>query len=806
MREQQRTVDPTDFYQTEAEPGLPVAQEIDDLPAASGWEGFKAGWRTAKDDWPGEAKNQLDIAYAPLIQQLAQESGKPESAYVWVASRNAGVKEAEVFRDLAQVRARKPDFLPDVPDSPEAWRALVIERTKQRRNQDMVTLERTPGISGYAGSFVGAAADPVNLMTLPVGGLGSTVARRIVGEAAVNMAVEAVEQPMIAGERAHRGEELTVREGVTNTLVAGAAGVVLQGVVVEPAAAFLRRRREGKLTPIEIAASNVVQREAEVDATSPFKPGPATEAHRERVALAEQVLNGENTPTAPRPPSPLESREAVKAKIRRAESSPTDDYNEASGAMGPYQFLASTWVRFYKRRYGAGGLTDEQIAAKRRDPALNEQLMDDLMSENERALSSIGARATLGNLYLAHFAGQGGAKAVLRAAPDTPVSRILGKRAVTANPFLKDMTADDLIRWAHRKVGGDPDGPTLRRESFGTDEEWAAAQREVDIAELQLENIRAREAADMEASISPRAPVDEFEPREFNIWPSGEDVETVRLYRSEAAGETPRAKGSTKAFTDNETAAREAAGDGGAVYTIDVPASRVDELAPVGKAGERRVARELADAAERKLEAPARPTVAPDAVDDWIISRAMLPETGPSGYRVEQSDDGSFATVVLRGHDGRAKAGLLVPTHPEALENFGGVISYVSPEIRRKGVATRLYNIARQRGLPIDDLSGRGDLTPDGAAFTTAWRERSAPLRPEGAERFDDAVNGPGARSVSQSIEHDLRMAVEANPDELMRMADDGTDVRIADVLDDLDADEAALMAARACMAPRKGV
>jgi GNAT superfamily N-acetyltransferase len=255
-----------------------------------------------------------------------------------------------------------------------------------------------------------------------------------------------------------------------------------------------------------------------------------------------------------------------------------------------------------------------------------------------------------------------------------------------------------------------------------------------------------------------------------------------------------------RSYTSDEAAARAAAGDSGSIYTVDVPASRADEIAPLAETGERQIARDVADAIEQKAEAPMKATVAPDAVDDWIISRAMIPETGPSGYRVVQADDGSFATVVLRGHDGRAKAGLLIPTHPEALENFGGVISYVSPDIRRKGVATRLYNIAQQSGLPIAKLSGRSDLTPDGAAFARAWRDRSAPLRAEGAERFDDGVNGPGARTVTQSLDHDLRMAAKANPDELVRVSDEGGDIRLADVIDDLDADDAALIAARACM------
>ena len=793
----QKTVDPTAFYQID--PALPLAEGPEDMPASTTGEAWSAGWRLSKDDWPGQHRDDLFGAYGPLITALEAETGKGSSAYVWVGHNSGGVNERAVFDDLARVRAKKPGFLPDIPDTPDAFRAGVTKRTKERRAADQLTLERTEGmgtVAGYAGGFVGAAADPINLMTLPAGGMGSTIARRIIGEAAVNVAVEAVEQPMIAAERAERGETLTAGEAVTNIAVAGVAGAAIQGGIVEPVSAFIKRRRERRLTPTERAAVNVIEREAEVDATSPFKPGPGTEVHRERLAESERILNGEQPPRPERPVAPELSRDAVKARIRSAESSGNDAAQAStSSAYGRYQFVSRTWLRYYKRRYGAQGLTDAQILAKRGDGEMQEVLMDDLIRDNERALSSIGARATPGNLYLAHFAGAGGAKAILRAAPDTPVSRILGKQAVKANPFLSNMTADDVIRWAHRKVGGDPDGPTVRRDQFGSDEEWAAAQREVDAAEMALDNIRAREAAEIDGTL--RNEFDDVEPREFDIWPEGE--ETVTLWRAEQVGGR---RAASRAYVEDEAVARATAGEAGAVYSVDVPASRLDELAPM-RSGQRRIANDVADAIEQK--APARATVEPEAVDDWIISRHMIPETGPSGYRIEQADDGSFATVVLRGHDGRAKAGLLIPTHPEALENFGGVISYVSPDIRRKGVATRLYNIARERGLPIDELAGRGDLTPDGAAFVSSWRDRSAPLRTEVAERFDDGINGPGARALTDSLEHDLRMAVAANPDELVRVSDEGGDVRLADVLDDLDGDDAALMAARACMAPRRG-
>ena len=58
------------------------------------------------------------------------------------------------------------------------------------------------------------------------------------------------------------------------------------------------------------------------------------------------------------------------------------------------------------------------------------------------------------DLYLAHFAGAGGATAALKADPSTPVVNLLGQAAVKANPFLDGMTAGGLVQWANGKMAG----------------------------------------------------------------------------------------------------------------------------------------------------------------------------------------------------------------------------------------------------------------------------------------------------------------------------------------------------------------
>lgn len=114
--------------------------------------------------------------------------------------------------------------------------------------------------------------------------------------------------------------------------------------------------------------------------------------------------------------------------------------NPKSTAGGLFQFLDKTWKQF-----GSGS---------KFDPAASADAAARFQSANEKVLRGAGLPVTPGTLYLAHFAGADGAKNILSARPDQPVSTVMSKEALTANPFLKNMTIADLTAWADRKQGG----------------------------------------------------------------------------------------------------------------------------------------------------------------------------------------------------------------------------------------------------------------------------------------------------------------------------------------------------------------
>lgn len=276
------------------------------------------------------------------------------------------------------------------------------------------------------------------------------------------------------------------------------------------------------------AAVNALRRDAEIAASNPFIPdGAGMKAHQEGLAEAmERILRDmPDAPASPRavaPGAPLprlrggtsissgvvagDARSIVKSRIGIVESGGNNAAkNPKSSATGTYQFITGTWVKLYKSRYGDGGLTDAQIAAKRSDPRLQEVLMDDLMTINERSLQGAGHAADAGNMYLAHFAGPGGANKLLSADPNASARSVLGDRAVEANPFLKNMTAADVVQWAHRKMTGKgaPRGTGVVSRETGDPESDLRARLDNELAAIDVE--RARLDAEDEADATPIA-------------------------------------------------------------------------------------------------------------------------------------------------------------------------------------------------------------------------------------------------------------------------------------------------------------
>lgn len=144
--------------------------------------------------------------------------------------------------------------------------------------------------------------------------------------------------------------------------------------------------------------------------------------------------------------------------------------NPRSSATGLGQFIDSTWLSTLAQHRPdlLEGRTRQQALALRLDPDVSREMLARHTEDNQRGLRAAGIDPTPGNTYLAHFAGLGGARKIAAAPGDADVEGILGRRVVAANPFLRGMTASELMRWSHDKATGQKSNPAARH-SQGSD-------------------------------------------------------------------------------------------------------------------------------------------------------------------------------------------------------------------------------------------------------------------------------------------------------------------------------------------------
>ena len=132
--------------------------------------------------------------------------------------------------------------------------------------------------------------------------------------------------------------------------------------------------------------------------------------------------------------------------------------NPLSTALGPYQFIASTWFMIARKDFTKEieGLRPDQILALRTEPALARRAAQIYTEQNAAYLVSQGQKATFPNLRLAFLVGPGAALRVLMAGPGRSASDLLGATVIGANPFMANMTAADLIARAARDITANP--------------------------------------------------------------------------------------------------------------------------------------------------------------------------------------------------------------------------------------------------------------------------------------------------------------------------------------------------------------
>ncbi len=131
-----------------------------------------------------------------------------------------------------------------------------------------------------------------------------------------------------------------------------------------------------------------------------------------------------------------------------------DARNPRSTAVGPFQFIESTFLAVARRNFATetASLSNEQILARRTDMAFARKAAEAYTRENAAVLKGYDVEPTFPNLRLAFLLGPAGAAKVLKAPPLTPLSSLLGPAVLVANPFMVTLTASGLAARSAREV------------------------------------------------------------------------------------------------------------------------------------------------------------------------------------------------------------------------------------------------------------------------------------------------------------------------------------------------------------------
>lgn len=124
-----------------------------------------------------------------------------------------------------------------------------------------------------------------------------------------------------------------------------------------------------------------------------------------------------------------------------------------SSATGLGQFLNATWLACVRRHRPEWmeGRSQAQVLALRLDPRCSIEMLARFTEDNAAALP--GEEDGDGDLYLAHFAGVGVAKKLIRAPGHLPASAYFSPAAIAANrSILEGKSVEQVRAWAERKM------------------------------------------------------------------------------------------------------------------------------------------------------------------------------------------------------------------------------------------------------------------------------------------------------------------------------------------------------------------
>lgn len=798
------------------------------------WEQVSTAARgAAANDGPGadqaRRRDALDRELETIVGELRQR-GIASDRYTRRLARDAFALSYDtdaIWAGVAQARAADPKAFAGIEPDYRRFEQRVTQPVAARIAQERSVQDRSSWVPWLAGQFYGSMTDPINQATTLVGaGQSQTILGAAVREAALNARVEAALTPATALERAAAGQDPTTGELAANIAIAAGAGAAFGGALKAGERA-IARTPIGQLadearatipperrTPAEQAALREADRTDEVLRASPFRSGPGSDAHLARMDAATKQLKDEGA-IPQRRVVPRFDFNAYSIQVGKSESGGRwNAQSSTSTAYGMYQITEDTWLRTARTVPSLKGLSREALLNRRSNPAAQDAVFRALTDANRAALRRIGAAETHGNLYLMHFAGQGGAERILRAAPDTPIEQLLSARAINANRWLRGKSAADMREWAARKMGEAPDEtPQLAPERFageGTDGgELAVAQQALDAAEADVQRSRQamaeRDRPPIDVPEPERAvgmdwdPADSPAPSPQQRW-----SDTVEQLSAARAGEVREALSHPEVGAIDVKWGEAGSGPntGWGLSKILARHPEVVEQLPELIA-EMQIASQTAN--RIRLESPDHLAVVrldwEGAEQKWLLTAFEKERASPAaedGRAAGGNRDGSPGSETATDIDPAAGDGNVPRPLREGWADDAAAGRTPQPAYVLRDADGEMLAIAPTR-----------EALADAAELTDADWEIVLARPPEGSEPpvptrgFDDP-DDIAAQAQADSLEHDLRMwlAEEEAQGLTVRLNDEGDVISAADAMDDLDTDWSALDAAEACMRP----
>jgi hypothetical protein len=233
-------------------------------------------------------------AVDPFIKQFKDASGQDLSNWGSAALNEQayGMLQEQAKRQFEVWKTQNPDSQLTFPDDERIKRdsdAFMLRSRQQSQRLSERSNSFGSGLGGFLGTAVGAMQDPMNLLSLGLGGGSQGVVKLALTEGAIAGGSEALIQTATLDRKKRVDPSFTTDEATSEIAAAAFGGVVL-GAGPKAIANLWHKARTGTWPRHVRDAANVVSREAAVPPSRIGKSAGASAAHRGALEKAADDL------------------------------------------------------------------------------------------------------------------------------------------------------------------------------------------------------------------------------------------------------------------------------------------------------------------------------------------------------------------------------------------------------------------------------------------------------------------------------------------------------------------------------------